>query len=59
METKLEIGDVVVFKADKELKLVVTGVGTDGYILLRFFDKTAMEFKKVELPAVCFVKVES
>jgi len=58
METQLEIGDLVAFKADKEIKLVVTGVGKDGYVLLRYFDKTEGEFKKVELPGVCFVKVE-
>jgi len=58
METIFEIGDLVAFKADKEIKLVVTGVGKDGYVLLRYFDKTEGEFKKVELPAVCFVKIE-
>jgi len=58
METQLEIGDLVAFKADKEIKLVVTGVGKDGYVLLRYFDKNEGEFKKVELPGVCFEKVE-
>ena len=58
METQFEIGDLVAFKADKEIKLVVTGIGKDGYVLLRYFDKTEGEFKKVELPAVCFVKME-
>jgi len=58
METVFEIGDLVAFKADKEIKLVVTGVGKDGYVLLRYFDKSEGEFKKVELPAVCFVKIE-
>jgi len=59
METQFEIGDIVAFKADKEIKLVVTGVGKDGgYVLLRYFDKNEGEFKKVELPAACFVKIE-
>jgi len=58
MEAEFEIGDLVSFKADKEIKLVVTGVGKDGYVLLRYFDKNEGEFKKVELPAVCFVKIE-
>ncbi len=59
METEFEIGDLVAFKADKEIKLVVTGIGKDGYVLLRYFDKNEGEFKKVELPTVCFVKIES
>lgn len=59
METELQIGDLVAFKADKEIKLIVTGVGKDGYVLLRYFDKNEGEFKKVELPAVCFVKIEA
>ena len=58
METQFEIGDLVAFKADKEVKLVVTGIGKDGYMLLRYFDKSEGEFKKVELPSVCFVKIE-
>lgn len=58
METVFGIGDLVAFKADKEIKLVVTGIGKDGYLLLRYFDKTEGEFKKVELPGVCFVKIE-
>ena len=58
MEIELQIGDVVAFKADKEIKLVVTGIGKDGYVLLRYFDKNEAEFKKVELPAVCFIKIE-
>ena len=58
METEFEIGDLVAFKADKEIKLVVTGIGKDGYVLLRYFDKTEGEFKKVELPGVCFVKID-
>ncbi len=58
METDLQIGDLVAFKADKEMKLVVTGLGKDGYVLLRYFDKSTGEFKKVELPAVCFMKIE-
>lgn len=58
METELKIGDLVAFKADKEMKLVVTGVGKDGYVLLRYYDKATSEFKKVELPGVCFIKLE-
>ena len=58
MEIELQIGDLVAFKADKEMKLVVTGIGKDGYVLLRYFDKPTGEFKKVELPAVCFIKME-
>jgi uncharacterized protein YodC (DUF2158 family) len=58
MENEFEIGDLVAFKADKEIKLVVTGIGKDGYILLRYFDKTDGEFKKVELPGVCFIKID-
>lgn len=58
METELQIGDLVAFKADKEMKLVVTGIGKDGYVLLRYYDKASGEFKKVELPGVCFVKEE-
>ncbi|MCX6314291.1 MAG: hypothetical protein NTX08_06120 [Sphingobacteriales bacterium] len=56
MENELEIGDLVAFKADPSIKLVVTGIGKDGYVLLRYFDKAAGDFKKVELPAVCFIK---
>ena len=44
METELKIGDLVAFKADKEMKLVVTGVGKDGYVLLRYYDKATSEF---------------
>ena len=58
METELKIGDLVAFKADKEMRLVVTGIGKDGYVLLRYYDKTSAEFKKVELPTVCFIKLE-
>lgn len=58
MDTELQIGDLVAFKADKEVKLVVTGIGKDGYVLLRYFDKSEGEFKKVELPAICFEKIE-
>jgi uncharacterized protein YodC (DUF2158 family) len=58
METTLDIGDLVAFKANKDIKLVVTGIGKDGYVLLRYFDTAAGEFKKVELPAVCFVKID-
>jgi hypothetical protein len=58
MQTELQIGDLVAFKADKEIKLVVTGIGNDGYVLLRYYDKNEGEFKKVELPGICFVKIE-
>jgi|GEM_PF-1153816 len=58
METTFEIGDLVAFKANKEIRLVVTGVGKDGYVLLRYFDTAAGEFKKVELPGACFIKIE-
>ena len=52
-----EIGDVVAFKANKNIQLVVTGIGADGIVLLRFFDTITSEFKKVEMPAICFIKV--
>ena len=58
MEPIFEIGDVVYFKADKNVRLVVTGIGNDGYILLRYYDSDKKEFKKVELPSACFEKVE-
>jgi len=58
MKNTFEIGDVVVFKANKNIQLVITGIGADGVVLLRFFDTLTNEFKKVEMPAICFVKVE-
>jgi NADH/NAD ratio-sensing transcriptional regulator Rex len=58
MESALKIGDVVVFKADKTIKLVITGIGNDGIVLLRYFDANNNDFKKVEMPAICFIKVE-
>ena len=58
MKNTFEIGDVVVFKANKSIQLVITGIGADGVVLLRFFDTLTNEFKKVEMPAICFVKVE-
>jgi uncharacterized protein YodC (DUF2158 family) len=58
MKNTFEIGDVVVFKANKNIQLVVTGIGADGVVLLRFFDTLTNEFKKVEMPAICFVKVD-
>jgi hypothetical protein len=58
MNTELKIGDLVVFKANKEIKLVVTGIGKEGFVMLRYFDAHSGEFKKVEIPAVCFIKVE-
>jgi len=57
MKNTFEIGDVVVFKANKNIQLVITGIGADGVVLLRFFDTLTNEFKKVEMPAICFVKV--
>ena len=57
MNNNFEIGDVVVFKAYKNIQLVVTGIGADGVVLLRFFDTITNEFKKVEMPAICFMKV--
>ncbi len=58
MNNTFEIGDVVAFKANKNIQLVITGIGADGVILLRFFDTLTNEFKKVEMPAICFVKVD-
>ncbi len=58
METSLTIGDVVIFKANKSVKLIITGIGADGMVLLRYFDTNTNEFKKVEMPAMCFMKVE-
>ena len=58
MKNTFEIGDVVVFKANKNIQLVITGIGADGVVLLRFFDTLTNEFKKVEMPAICFVKVD-
>ena len=46
------------FVSNKNIQLVVTGIGADGVVLLRFFDSNTNEFKKVEMPAICFVKVE-
>lgn len=58
MKNSFEIGDVVVFKANKNIQLVITGIGADGLVLLRFFDTLTNEFKKVEMPAICFTKVD-
>ncbi len=58
MKNSFEIGDVVVFKANKNIQLIITGIGADGLVLLRFFDNLTNEFKKVEMPAICFIKVE-
>jgi uncharacterized protein YodC (DUF2158 family) len=56
MANTFEIGDVVVFKANRNIQLVITGIGADGLVLLRFFDSNTNEFKKVEMPAICFEK---
>ena len=58
MKNNFEIGDVVVFKANKNIQLVITGIGADGLVLLRYFDTIINEFKKVEMPAICFTKIE-
>jgi uncharacterized protein YodC (DUF2158 family) len=58
MENELKVGDVVAFKANKDIKLVVSGIGKDGFALLRYFDAVTSEFKKVEMPLVCFEKIE-
>ena len=58
MNNTFQIGDVVVFKANKSIQLVVTGIGADGVVLLRYFDTITNEFKKIEMPAVCFSKVD-
>ncbi len=58
METELKIGDVVVFKANKTVKLIITGIGSDGMVLLRYFDTNTNDFKKVEMPSICFIKAE-
>ena len=53
-----QIGDVVAFKANKSIQLVVTGIGADGVVLLRYFDTQTNDFKKIEMPAICFSKVD-
>ena len=58
METNFKVGDVVAFKADTSIRLVISGIGNEGFCLLRYFDTTTNEFKKVEMPMVCFIKVE-
>ena len=58
MNNTFQIGDVVVFKANKSIQLVVTGIGADGVVLLRYFDTITNEFKKIEMPAICFLKVD-
>lgn len=58
MESVLKIGDVVVFKANKSVKLIITGIGSDGIVLLRYFDSNTNDFKKVEMPAICFTKTD-
>ena len=58
MEIEFKIGDLVAFKANKEVRLVVTGIGKEGFIMLRYYDVSTAEFKKVEMPAVCFIKIE-
>ncbi|MEO7802043.1 MAG: hypothetical protein ABIR81_08590 [Ginsengibacter sp.] len=58
MDSVFKIGDVVVFKANKTVKLVITGMGNDGIVLLRYFDTNSNDFKKVEMPSICFIKVE-
>lgn len=59
MNHQFEIGDVVAFKANKTVQLVITGIGADGIVLLRFFDSVNNEFKKVEMPAICFIKIDT
>ncbi len=56
MEPTFKIGDLVAFKANKDIKLVVTGIGKDDFVMLRYYDIPTAEFKKVEMPAVCFIK---
>ena len=58
MDYEFKIGDLVAFKANLEIRLVVTGIGKEGFIMLRYFDVPTAEFKKVEMPAVCFIKLE-
>jgi uncharacterized protein YodC (DUF2158 family) len=58
MNNPFEIGDVVAFKANKNIQLVITGIGADGIVLLRYFDILTNDFKKVEMPSICFIKVE-
>ena len=57
MDYEFKIGDLVAFKANLEIRLVVTGIGKEGFIMLRYFDVPTAEFKKVEMPAVCFIKL--
>lgn len=58
MSNSFQIGDVVVFKANKNIQLVITGIGADGVVLLRYFDTITNDFKKIEMPAVCFTKLD-
>ncbi|MBC7627366.1 hypothetical protein [Ferruginibacter sp.] len=58
MNNPFEIGDVVAFKANKNIQLVITGIGADGVVLLRYFDVLTNDFKKVEMPVICFIKIE-
>lgn len=58
MNNPFEIGDVVAFKANKNIQLVITGIGADGVVLLRYFDTLTNDFKKVEMPVICFIKIE-
>lgn len=58
MNNSFQIGDVVVFKANKNIQLVITGIGADGVVLLRYFDTITNDFKKIEMPAVCFTKLD-
>lgn len=58
MNNNFQIGDVVVFKANKNIQLVITSIGADGVVLLRYFDTITNDFKKIEMPSVCFLKVE-
>ena len=58
MSNSFQIGDVVVFKANKNIQLVITGIGADGVVLLRYFDTITNEFKKIEMPAICFLKLD-
>ena len=58
MEHNLKIGDVVAFKANKNIQLVITGIGADGIVLLRYYDTLSNEFKKIEMPGICFAKVD-
>lgn len=49
----LKVGDVVVYKADNNIKMVVLKVVENGYCLFSFFNTTSGRFDEVSLPKEC------